>query len=264
MSRSAQLRPAKPRTRWKTVVAFGVVAAITVWSAIGIQVDFGDIVRNWSNGSAIVAKLVQPDYWFLPKTVQALAETVQMAVIATAVGAAISLPLAFAASRSTNPHPPFLRGVRLVMNVVRSVPNLLYAAVFVSVVGTGALSGIMALILFNIGIVVKLVSESIEGLDSRAQEAALSAGGNWVKANRVAMLPEAMPSYVSHVLYTFELNIRASTVIGLVGAGGLGMLIDQVRTYYRYHDLSLVILEILVVVIVIELASATLRKRLAR
>lgn len=256
--------PPKPRGRWRPITAFLVIAAITVWSAIGVNANFGAIIENWNNASGTISSLLRPDYWFLPGTIQAVVETVQMAVIAIAIGAAVSLPMAFLASRTTNPSGGLQSAARFVMNLVRSVPNLLYAAVLVSVVGTGALSGIIALILFDIGIIVKLVSESIDGLDVGAQEAALSAGGSWFKADRTAMLPQAMPAYTSHVLYVFELNIRASTVIGLVGAGGLGMLIDRVRTFYRYHDLSLIILEILVIVIIIESASSLLRKRLAR
>ncbi len=257
-------QPTKPRSAWKVALVLAVLAAITVWCAIGVGVDFGAIARNWNNASATMLQLTQPDYSFFPKTLTALGETVEMAVIATAVSAIISLPLSFLASRATNPHGPLLAGTRLVINVVRAVPDILYAAILVSIVGTGAISGVIALILFDIGIIVKLVSESLDGLDRGPQEAALAAGGTWVQADRAAILPLAMPAFVSQTLYTFELNIRASTVIGLVGAGGLGVLIDNVRTFYLYHYLSLIILEILILVIVIEFVSSTLRNRLAR
>jgi phosphonate transport system permease protein len=255
-------RPQKPVGGWKVAVTLAVIAAVTVWSALGVNVDFAAIVNNWHNATDTLGKLFQPDYWFLPKTIPAMLETMQMAVIATAASAAVSLPLSFLASRATNPNAPFLAAVRFVMNVVRSVPDLLYAGVLVSVVGTGALSGVLALFLFNLGIIVKLVSETLDGLDLGPQEAALAAGATWLKADRSAMLPQVLPSFASQALYTFELNVRASTVIGLVGAGGLGMLIDEVRTFYKYHELSMIILEILVVVAVIELVSSTLRKRL--
>jgi phosphonate transport system permease protein len=134
----------------------------------------------------------------------------------------------------------------------------------VTVVGTGALSGIFALVLFNLGIMVKLISEALDGLDRGGQEAALASGATWLKANRQAMLPEVAPSYISQTIYVLELNIRASTVIGLVGAGGLGMLIDKVRTFYQYHYLSLIIFEILVFVILLELLSSFARKRLVK
>lgn len=260
---STLIRPPKPHRAGKVTVTVVILGIITVWSAIGVHIDLGAIARNWANASATMAKLVQPDYSFFGQTLTALTETVLMAVIATAISSAISLPLCFLASRLTNPRRIWLRAVRFVVNVVRSVPDLLYAAILVSVVGTGALSGVMALVLFDIGIIVKLVSEALDGLDPGPQEAALATGGTYPKANRIAVLPEVMPTYVSQVLFTFELNIRASTVIGLVGAGGLGMLIDNVRTFYQYHYLSLIILEILIMVLIIEFVSAFARKRLA-
>lgn len=257
-------RPAKPRNAAKTAIALGVVVAITIWSAVAIQVDVGALFTNAQNASNTLVQLFQPDYSFFPETLPALLQTVQMAVIATAVSVVVALPLSFLASRATNPNGPVLGVVRFVMNVIRSVPDLLYASLFVTVVGTGALSGILALVLFNVGILVKLVSEALDGLDRGGQEAALAAGATWFRADRAAMIPEVAPAYVSQAIYVLELNIRASTVIGLVGAGGLGMLIDKVRTFYQYHYLSMIILEILVVVVLLELLSSFARRRLLR
>ncbi|NUU05130.1 phosphonate ABC transporter, permease protein PhnE [Leifsonia sp. C5G2] len=257
-------RPARPRNGWKAVIAVAVIAAITIWSAVAIQVDVGALFANAQNASNTLIQLFQPDYTFFPETLPALLQTVQMAVIATAVSVVVALPLSFLASRATNPNGSVLGVVRLVMNVVRSVPDLLYASLFVTVVGTGALSGILALVLFNVGILVKLVSEALDGLDRGGQEAALAAGATWFRADRAAMVPEVAPAYLSQAIYVLELNIRASTVIGLVGAGGLGMLIDKVRTFYQYHYLSMIILEILVVVVLLELLSSFTRRRLLR
>lgn len=260
---AAQVRPRKPRTAWKGWLALAVVAGITVWTAFAIGVDLPELIRNAGNGLNNLVALTQPQYDFFVATLPALAQTVQMAVIATAIASAIGLPLSFLASRATNPSRPFMLAVRAVMNVVRAVPDLLYAAVLVSVVGVGALSGTMALTLFNLAIVVKLVSEALDGIDLGGQEAALAGGATWTQADRSAVLPEILPAFASQVLYTLELNIRASTVIGLVGAGGLGLLIDRVRTFYHYHELSLIIVEILVVVLVLEGVSSWLRRRLA-
>lgn len=259
---AAGLRPTKPRTWPKTVVAIAILASITLWSAIAVQVDVGALFRNAANASRTLIQLVQPDYSYIPQTMPALIETVQMAVIASAVSIVVALPISFLASRATNASTPLMTGVRFVMNAVRSVPDLLYASVLVTVVGTGALSGIMALVLFNVGILVKLISEALDGLDRGGQEAALASGGSWLKADRAAMLPEVAPSYLSQAIYVLELNVRASTVIGLVGAGGLGMLIDKVRTFYQYHYLSTIILEILVIVLLLEWLSSYTRKRL--
>ncbi len=148
------------------------------------------------------------------------------------------------------------------LNVVRAVPDLLSAAVLVAMVGVGALPGILALVLFNVGIIVKLVSESIDAMDAGPIEAGRAAGGTQLQINRALALPDIWPAFVAQTLYVFELNVRASSVLGLVGAGGLGLLIDAVRTYYRYDQLSLIILEILVLVVLLDALSAAVRRRL--
>lgn len=257
--------PAKPGGRWKIWLAIAIIAAITaVTLAPGIGVDFSldAIVRNWRNGAEKIGQLLVPDWSFFPRTIEPLIETLQMAVIASVIGAIVSVPLSMWAARLTNPNRITRGLVRTALNIVRAVPDLLYAAVLVAMVGVGALPGIIALVLFNVGIVVKLVSEAIESGDPGPGEAARAAGGTQTQINRAALLPDIWPPFINQALYAFELNVRASTVLGLVGAGGLGLLIDAVRTFYRYDQLALIILEILVVVVLIDWASAAIRKRL--
>ncbi len=257
--------PARPRGAWRGPVILVAVIAVTVvmcLPGLGIGVDLGAIARNWQNGADKIVKLLLPDWSFFPRTIPPLAETLQMAVIATAIGAAVSLPLSFWAARATNPSAPARIAVRGILNVIRSVPDLLYAAILVAMVGVGALPGILALLLFNVGIIVKLVSEAVDTNDRGPLEAGRAVGATQAKINRTLALPDAWPAFANQTLYVFELNVRASTVLGLVGAGGMGLLIDAVRTFYRYDQLSLIILEILIVVIVIDLVSDAIRRRL--
>lgn len=257
--------PVRPGGRWKPWAILGVIVAITaVTMAPGIGVDFSfePILRNWKNGTDKILQLLVPDWSFFPRTIEPMLETLRMAIIATAIGALISLPLSFWAARLTNPNPWTRGAVRTVLNIIRSVPELLYAAVLVAMVGVGALPGILALVLFNVGIIVKLVSESIETHDPGSLEAGRAAGGSQVQINRTIALSDAWPAFASQTLFVLELNVRASTVLGLVGAGGLGLLIDAVRTFYRYDQLSLIILEILLVVLLIDWVSGAIRKRL--
>jgi phosphonate transport system permease protein len=257
--------PAKPRGAWKGPVIVLAVVAVTVLMClpvIGIGVDLSAIARNWQNGTHKIVQLLVPDWSFFPRTIPPLIETLQMAVIATAIGAAISLPVSFWAARSTNPNTPTRVIVRGVLNVIRSVPDLLYAAVLVAMVGVGALPGILALLLFNVGIIVKLVSEAIDTNDKGPLEAGRAVGATQAQINRTLALPDAWPAFANQTLYVFELNVRASTVLGLVGAGGMGLLIDAVRTFYRYDQLSLIILEVLVVVVIIDVVSDAIRRRL--
>ncbi|WP_052460362.1 phosphonate ABC transporter, permease protein PhnE [Microbacterium gorillae] len=257
--------PPRPAGRWKTWVVLGIILAVTVvmcLPGIGIGFDVQAIVRNWQHGADKVLKLLVPDWSFFPRTVGPLVETLQMAVIATAISAIVALPIAFWAARPTNPNTWFRGIVRFLLNMLRSVPDLLFAAVLVAMVGVGALPGIIALVLFDIGIIVKLVSEAIDTTDSGPIEAGRAAGGTQTQINRTLVLPDTWPAFANQVLYVFELNVRASSVLGLVGAGGMGLLIDAVRTFYRYDQLSLIILEILLVVIVIDVVSDAIRRRL--
>jgi phosphonate transport system permease protein len=257
--------PPRPRGRWKPWVALGVillVTAITLSPQVGISFSVDAIVRNWQNGASKIVALLQPDWSFFPRTIPPLLETLEMAVIATFVASLVSLPLSLAAARLTNPNRLTRGIVRTLLNIVRSIPDLLYASVLVAMVGVGALPGIIALLLFNVGIIVKMVSESIEAGDAGPLEAGRAAGGTQFQINRAIATADALPAFVNQTLYVLELNVRASTVLGLVGAGGLGLLIDAVRTFYRYDQLSLIILEILVVVIVIDTASDAIRRRL--
>jgi phosphonate transport system permease protein len=257
--------PMRPAGRWKPFAVLTIVIGVTAIALSpqwGVAFSFDAIARNWQNGAAKIGQLLVPDWSFFPRTVAPLVETLQMAVIATAIGAVVSLPLSLLAAKLTNQNRLSRGLVRSVLNVVRSVPDLLYAAVLVAMVGVGALPGIIALVLFNIGIIVKLVSEAIESNDAGPLEAARAAGGSTLQVNRAVALPDVWPSFANQTLYVLELNVRASTVLGLVGAGGLGLLIDAVRTYYRYDQLSLIILEVLIVVVVIDIVSDALRKRL--
>lgn len=257
--------PAKPRGRWKPYAATLVIVAITAVTLSpqwGIAFGFEAINRNWQNGVGKILEMLSPDFSFFPRTVAPLLETLQMAVIATLVGSLLALPLSMWAARPTNPNSVTRTLVRTGLNIVRSVPDLLYAAVLVAMVGVGALPGILALVMFNLGTIVKLVSESIEANDTGLLEAGSAAGGTRGQINRALALPEVAPAFINQTLYVFELNVRASTVLGLVGAGGLGLLIDAVRTFYRYDQLSLIILEILILVLLLDKFSDVIRRRL--
>ncbi|WP_062303856.1 phosphonate ABC transporter, permease protein PhnE [Demequina subtropica] len=258
--------PARPRTWPRTLGIVGALAVLTALTATpalgGVEIDLGAIAKNWTNGADRIAQMMTPDLSVLPRTWQPLLETLQMAVVGAAISAALAIPLSMWAARPTNPHTPTRMAVRFVLNMVRAVPDLVYATILVAMVGVGALPGVITLVLFDVGIVVKLVSEAIDSADSAYMEAGRAAGGTQAQINRLTALPQTWPAYVSQVLYSLELNVRISAILGLVGAGGIGRLIDEMRGFYRYDALSTIVLEILIVVVLIELASNVLRKRL--
>lgn len=258
--------PARPRHRVRTALVLAAFAAFTVATCVpaigGIELDLASIVEHWRNGAEKVVQLLQPNLAFLPRTIAPMLETLQMAIVAAALAAAASVPLTLWAAAPTNPNGIARRLVRAVVNVVRAVPDLVFATVLVAMVGVGALPGVLTLVLFDIGIIVKLVSEAIDSADHRYMEAGRAAGGSQLQINRLTALPQAWPLFANQWLYVLELNVRISAILGIVGAGGIGRLLDERRAFYAYADVSVIILEILVVVVAIELLSNVVRRRL--
>jgi phosphonate transport system permease protein len=258
-------RPARPRRSPWTILGIAAFLAITWWAAseeFGIGFDIVRVFTNLTRGADILAEFFPPDWTYLPRTFGPMLETVRMALIASAIGCAIALPVSFLASRVSNPNLAIYLADRGVLNIVRALPDLLYALIFVAAVGVGPLPGILALVLFNIGVVAKLLSETVDGVDTGPIEAATAAGAGQTQTVRWAILPQVLPNYVAYSLYVFELNIRASAVIGIVGAGGIGNLINTERRFFRYDNLLVILIEIFVFVFVIELISIWLRRRL--
>ncbi|MEJ6014218.1 phosphonate ABC transporter, permease protein PhnE [Corynebacterium sp. H127] len=257
-----------PRTTvWlRPALATCAVVTITILSCTpalgGVEIDIDSILRNWSNGAERLGKMLRPDWSILPRTGQPLVETLAMAVTGAALSALCALPLTLWAAKPTNPHAITRTVVRSLLNIIRSIPNLVYATILVAMVGVGTLPGVISLVLFDVGIVVKLVSESIESADNSYIEAGHAAGATQTQINRVTVLPQMLASFTSQMIYALELNVRISAILGLVGAGGIGLVIDEVRGYYRYDALAAIILELLLIVLVLEVVSVNLRKRL--
>jgi len=256
-----------PRPRPSLVLPIGLLAALAVtWVAaseqFGIGLDIGAIIEDITRGAGILGELLNPSWKFAPQTIDPMLETFRMAVIASVIGCGIALPVAFLASRVTSPNLATYLLDRGILSVVRAVPDFLYAIIFVAAVGIGPLPGIAALILFNIGVVAKLQSETVDGIDVGPIEAARAGGADRMQTVRWAVLPQVLPNYVAYSLYTFELNIRASTVLGIVGAGGIGRLLLREYKFFNWSNVSVIVVELFVFVFIIELVSITLRRRL--
>ncbi|HEX5039073.1 MAG TPA: phosphonate ABC transporter, permease protein PhnE [Candidatus Limnocylindria bacterium] len=244
------------------IAVFVVITWASLSEQLGIGFDIGHLASSITNGAGIIGELLSPNWAFLPRTLDDMLETFQIAVVASAIGCLVALPVAFLASRVTSPNAPTLVAARSVLSVVRAIPDILYALIFVASTGPGALAGIAALILFNLGVVAKLLSETVDGVDHGPIEAARAGGANKTQTVRWSVLPQVLPNYVAYSLYTFELNIRASAVIGIVGAGGIGNLLFEQYRFFNWSNVSVIVIELFVFVIVIEFISISLRRRL--
>jgi phosphonate transport system permease protein len=273
-------RPARPRP--SLLLPLGLTAFVLItWASLsrefGIGFDLLEIIEDITRGAGILYRdydragnlvsaaqrgLLQPNFAFLPRTQAPMVETFQMAVLASVIGCGLALPIAFLVSRVTTPNGAVFVIGRSILSVVRAIPDILYAMVFVAAVGVGPLPGIAALILFNVGVVAKLLSETVDSVDPGPIEAGRASGATRPQAVRWAVLPQVLPNYVAYSLYTFELNIRASTVLGIVGAGGIGRVLYAEYGRFNWANVSVIILELFVFVFFIEVVSIWLRRRL--
>src|SRR6185437_5049308 len=153
---------------------------------------------------------------------------------------------------------------RFIMNFIRTIPDLLYAALFAVLVGFGPTAGTLALIFFTFGIISKLSYESTEAIDPGPLEAMTAVGANRLKLIRFGVLPQVAPTYLAHFLYTFEVSIRASAILGLVGAGGIGLLLKNTLDLFRYDQSCAIVIYTLLIVVIIDLVSTRFRTYLLK
>ena len=205
-------------------------------------------------------------YWYfnLPKYLKLLFETFNMALLATIVGSALALFLSFLAAKNTSPNSLLFFTIRRMLEFFRGVPEIIFAILFVWVLGIGPLAGIIAMTLHTTGSLGKLFSEVHENSNNKPIEALKASGGNWLSEMKFGLLPQVLPNLISYALLRFEINIRASTILGFVGAGGIGQELYLVINFNYYEEVSAIILLIILTVISIDLLSGYLRKNVIR
>lgn len=260
-----QRRPEKPSMSWKVPAGILLFLAITWWAGsdrFGVGFSIPELAAGFERGQRIVEDLVDPRWAAWRRLTTPFLETLRIAILAALIGCTAALVAALLASRVSAPGLRSYLAAKGVLNVVRSMPDLLYAMVFVAAFGIGPLAGIVALIMFNIGVVGKLTSETVDGIDTGPVEAAQAAGARHSQVVRASVVPAILPNYVAYSLYAFELNLRASLVVGFVGAGGIGQLLREALSAFRYDVVSLIVIFIFVVVFVVESVSIALRRRL--
>ena len=203
-----------------------------------------------------------PEWAYLVPALELMLESLQIAWIGTIIGAVVSLPLAFLGARNIT-SAVVSNVVRQLLNAIRAIPEILVAVIiFIPMVGLGAYAGALAIGIHSIGTLGKLSAEAVEGIDPGPVEAARAAGGGSVQVQRWGVLPQVMPEIVAFWLYRFEINIRASAVLGVLGAGGIGEALVQSLRFARFERAGMCVIVIVVVTILIDYASGWLRRRI--
>ena len=222
-------------------------------------------VRRMSEGipaiGTLLTEMFPPDFTEAESWLRPMIDTIAMSVAGTALSIVLSLPLGILAARNTTPNPTIYRIARGILNVFRSIPELIMGIVFVAAVGFGALPGVLALGLHSIGMVGKFFSEAIEHAHEAPVEAARAAGANKIQVITHGIMPQVMPQFADVTMYRWEYNFRASTVMGMVGAGGIGLELIASLRLMQYKECFAILLSILLMVTIVDALSAVLRKR---
>ena len=254
--------PARERAQfWLT---WGGTTALTVYCLYRfgfLSMDFVHGVAKF--GSVVLAQLFPPSgYANLPEFLKVIGETIAMAFLGTLLGAAAAFPLSFLASRNMTRSRPLQFGTRRFADLLRSFDYLIWALIFVRAIGLGPLAGIMAIAVVETGTFIKLYSEAIENLDRKQVDGLTAAGGDGLQRIRFGVLPQVLPMMLSNTLYMFEHNVRSASILGIVGAGGIGFLLADRLRAYELQEACLIIILVVLTVYAIDYLSKTLRERL--
>ncbi|MDA2979091.1 MAG: phosphonate ABC transporter, permease protein PhnE [Actinomycetota bacterium] len=250
---------------WPRIIKWGVTVGIIVpliWSVVGLEISIGRMLATPGQVWSLLTGMFPPDFDDWPRLMSKLLESLYVAWIGTLIGAAFSFPAGFMAA--TNIAPRWVAiPTRGILSGIRAFPELVLAIIFIVPFGLGPFTGALAIGLHSIGTLGKLSSEVIEGVDEGPVEAIGASGGNLFMKMRFGIVPQAMPNIVAYWLYRFEINVRASAVLGIVGAGGIGAeIVGRLRFRGDWPKAGAALLLTIGAVLVIDAISASVRRRI--
>mgnify|MGYP003331932947 FL=1 len=260
--------------RWHTIVVIACIMAAMTLSGISAEVSLPKLFSNIGNFTSYFYRLLHLDsgawvwtdpvewFWGLKRWMRLLGETLLMAYVGTALGAAGAFVVSFLAAANVAPGRWVRVALRRFCELCRTVPQLVFALIFVIAFGLGPVGGVLAIAIHTFGALGKLFAEVIENIDMKPVEGVTSTGAPWAAAMRFGALPQVMSNFVSYALLRFEINVREAAVVGFVGAGGIGVdLLEAIRKFY-YSDVSAMLVLIVITVALIDTLTGVLRHRL--
>ncbi|MDG5787254.1 phosphonate ABC transporter, permease protein PhnE [Evansella sp. AB-P1] len=247
----------------KRHLIYFVILILLTWISMDLtNFDLSKFIQLENMISFIQRSFIPPDWSILPFLLRESFVTLGMAFLGTVFALLIGIPLSFAAAHNTSRHYFSYQSVRFFLSGLRSVPEIVFGLIFVVVIGLGPFAAVLAILLHNIGVLGKLISELIEAADKGPQEAMKSVGATHRIGNLFSIIPQIWPNVLSHYFYRFEVAIRTSLVLGFVGGGGLGQQIfNQYQSFY-YDGMAVSIIVIMVLVICVDMFGSYVRKRI--
>ena len=250
----------RPRSRMPLIIICLLI--VLAFSIKMTGFDIGIIIKRFNQLGVILGKIFQPDFTFFPKVMGPLIDTVKMSLLGTIIGCTLALPIAILSSANINKNRIVLSLCKFLLAIVRTLPTIIIATIAALIFSLGTFAGTVAITIFTFGVVGKMLFESIETIDMGPFEAMESMGANKFEAFWSACIPQIFPTYLSHCLYCFEMNIRAASILGYVGAGGLGLLINERIGWRDYNSLGTVLLVLFIAVVIVDSLSTYFRKKL--
>jgi len=253
-------------TRFRFLLRIGILVLLALLLAQAIYVVQArpqDIITGVSGMKDLISRAMPPDFADVPNELWPALETIDIAIFGTFFAVILALPLAVLAAHNTTPAKPVYYIVRMLIAVFRSVPDLVWALLFVTAVGLGPFAGALAITINSMGMLGRLLAEVIEDMDMGPMDALASTGAGRLQVFSHAVVPSVLPSLMGITLYQLDANIRSSVVLGFVGAGGIGFQLLTAMNLFQYPDVALLIIMMFAIVIGAERMSAALRKRVA-
>jgi phosphonate transport system permease protein len=291
--------PAAPKRGAHVFVIAAVCVLLLLWSFQGAKIRPAELVQGLPQIAVTLGRMLPPDFskvtdargYFFPEgfsltqlflpvplpeaqarikerwwnntfpqtIVGATLETVQMALAGTFLALIVAFPVGFLAARNTTPHPAIYYSIRTVLNFLRTIPDLALGLLFVAAVGLGAFAGTLALAIHTATVLGKLLSESVENIDEGVVEAIRATGAGYAQILSFAVLPQILPDLISFTLYRLETNIRAASVLGLIGAGGIGYLMSTSFRTFQYQEAAAIVIVLIALVVLVDTLSSRLR-----
>lgn len=224
--------------------------------------DFDVLAKKGYNFFTILIKMVPPNFAYAKTILSPMIDTLTMSVLGTLTGALIALPVAFISSSNLNKNKFMLWIIRSILSIIRTVPVLVYALILTYIFNIGTFAGFLAISIFTFSIASKMIYEQIETVDMGPYEAMESTGANKIRCVWCAIMPQITAYYYSMILYNFEMNVRSAAILGYVGAGGIGLLLNENIGWRQYSNVGMILVVLIITVVAIESTSRWMRKKL--
>jgi phosphonate transport system permease protein len=253
-------RPSGNYGWWPRIGIAAIVVIVLWWAAIGSQVSFGELAKGLPWIGDFISRMMPPNWAFFEKLIKPAIETVQIAIWGTLLAIIMAVPLCFFAARNLTPNRAIFHFTRQVFNVTRGINEIILALIFVAAVGLGPFPGVLALAVHGAGMLGKFFSESIEEIDEGPIEALRATGAGPVQTIIFGVVPQVITAWIAVMLYRFETNLRQATVLGMVGAGGIGFELVGSMKLFQYQDTATCIVVIIAMVMIADFISTWLRE----